>query len=177
MDICSRKVVHWEIWPSETGILAGEFIAIESNGGIMPKAVYADRGTSMTNNIVSGLYAKLNIVQSHSRPHVSNDNPFSESAFKTLKYCLTDSASAGRRSGAAPGQPTTAAPAAQAKRASQRSDRVFGRHRFALTVYRASEVTTALARSRASRRCTRVPSLRRWHQLSTASGGGLLTRG
>lgn len=89
MDIYSRKAVHWEIWPAETGILAREFIehAIESNGGIKPKAVHADRGTSMTSNTVSGLYAKLNIVQSHSRPHVSNDNPYSESAFKTLKYC------------------------------------------------------------------------------------------
>jgi putative transposase len=89
MDIYSRKAVHWEIWPAETGILAREFIehAIESNGGIKPKAVHADRGTSMTSNTVSGLYAKLNIIQSHSRPHVSNDNPYSESAFKTLKYC------------------------------------------------------------------------------------------
>ena len=41
----------------------------------------------MTSNTVAGLYAKLNIAQSHSRPHVSNDNPYSESAFKTLKYC------------------------------------------------------------------------------------------
>jgi putative transposase len=89
MDIYSRKAVHWEIWPTETGILAREFIehAIESNGGIKPKAVHADRGTSMTSNTVAGLYAKLNIAQSHSRPHVSNDNPYSESAFKTLKYC------------------------------------------------------------------------------------------
>jgi putative transposase len=89
MDIYSRKVVHWEIWPAETGILAREFIehAIEANGGVKPKAVHADRGTSMTSNTVSGLYAKLNIAQSHSRPHVSNDNPYSESAFKTLKYC------------------------------------------------------------------------------------------
>ena len=89
MDIYSRKVIHWEIWPTETGILAREFIehAIDSNGGIKPRAVHADRGTSMTSNTISGLYAKLNIAQSHSRPHVSNDNPYSESAFKTLKYC------------------------------------------------------------------------------------------
>jgi putative transposase len=89
IDIYSRKVVHWEIWPAETGVLAREFIehAIESNGGVKPKAVHADRGTSMTSNTISGLYAKLNILQSHSRPHVSNDNPYSESAFKTLKYC------------------------------------------------------------------------------------------
>jgi putative transposase len=41
----------------------------------------------MTSNTVAGLYAKLNIAQSHSRPRVSDDNPYSESAFKTLKYC------------------------------------------------------------------------------------------
>ena len=84
IDIYSRKVIHWEIWPTETGILAREFIehAIEANGGIKPKAVHADRGTSMTTNTVAGLYAKLNIAQSHSRPHVSNDNPYSESASK-----------------------------------------------------------------------------------------------
>ena len=89
IDIYSRKAVHWEIWPTETGVLAREFIehAITANGGIKPKAVHADRGTSMTSNTVAGLYAKLNITQSHSRPHVSNDNPYSESAFKTLKYC------------------------------------------------------------------------------------------
>lgn len=89
VDIYSRKAVHWEVWPTETGLLAKEFIgsAIVANGGVAPKAIHADRGTSMTSNTVAGLYAKLNINQSHSRPHVSNDNPFSEAQFKTLKYC------------------------------------------------------------------------------------------
>ena len=89
IDIYSRKVIHWEAWPTETGILAREFIehAIEANGGTAPQAVHADRGTSMTSNTVAGLYARLGIDQSHSRPHVSNDNPFSEANFKTLKYC------------------------------------------------------------------------------------------
>ena len=84
-----RKVIHWEIWPTETGTLAKEFIehAIAANDGIAPKAVHADRGTSMTSNTVAGLYARLNITQSHSRPHVSDDNPYSEAPFKTLKYC------------------------------------------------------------------------------------------
>ena len=41
----------------------------------------------MTSNTVAWLYAKLNITQSHSRPHVSDDNPYSEAQFKTLKYC------------------------------------------------------------------------------------------
>jgi putative transposase len=89
LDIFSRKVIHWEVWPTETGELAKEFIlhAIEANDGTIPAAVHADRGTSMTSNTVSGLYARLGIDQSHSRPHVSNDNPYSESNFKTLKYC------------------------------------------------------------------------------------------
>jgi putative transposase len=89
LDIYSRKVIHWEIWPTETGTLAKEFIehAIAANGGRAPRAVHADRGTSMTSNTVAGLYARLNIAQSHSRPHVSDDNPFSEAQFKTLKYC------------------------------------------------------------------------------------------
>ncbi|MFD0857006.1 transposase, partial [Actinomadura adrarensis] len=89
LDIFSRKVVHWEIWPTETGTLAKEFIlrAIDANGGVKPHAVHADRGTAMTSNTVSGLLALLGIDQSHSRPHVSNDNPYSEAQFKTLKYC------------------------------------------------------------------------------------------
>jgi putative transposase len=88
LDIYSRKVIHWEIWPTETGTLAAEFIehAIAANGGIKPAAVHADRGTSMTSNTAAGLYAKPNIAQSHSRPHVPDDNPFSEANFKTLKH-------------------------------------------------------------------------------------------
>ncbi|TDE57760.1 transposase [Nonomuraea mesophila] len=85
----SRKVIWWEIWPTENGALAKEFIerAIEGNGGIAPDAIHADRGTSMTSNTVTGLLAQLGIDQSYSRPRVSNDNPYSEAQFKTLKYC------------------------------------------------------------------------------------------
>jgi transposase InsO family protein len=80
LDIFSRKVIHFEIWPTETGLLAKEFIqhALEANGGSAPRAIYADRGTSMTSNTVSGLPALLGIEQSHSRPRVSNDTPYSE---------------------------------------------------------------------------------------------------
>lgn len=89
LDIFSRKVIHWEIWPTETGELAKAFIkrAIKANGGKKPRSIHADRGTSMTSNTVAGLLAVLQIDQSHSRPHVSNDNPYSEAQFKTLKYC------------------------------------------------------------------------------------------
>jgi putative transposase len=89
IDIFSRKATGWEIWPAENGTLAKEFIqrAIKANGGIAPSAIHADRGTSMTSNTVTGLLATLGIDQTHSRPHVSNDNPYSEAQFKTLKYC------------------------------------------------------------------------------------------
>ncbi|MEV0596139.1 integrase core domain-containing protein [Nonomuraea cavernae] len=72
-----------------TAPLAKEFIerAIEANGGIAPDAIHADRGTSMTSNTVTGLLAQLGIDQSHSRPRVSNDTPYSEAQFKSLKYC------------------------------------------------------------------------------------------
>ncbi|MGH3575035.1 MAG: IS3 family transposase [Pseudonocardiaceae bacterium] len=89
LDIFSRKVIHYEVHPTETGELAKTFIdtAITTNGGTAPHAIHADRGTSMTSQPVAALLAALGIDQSHSRPHVSNDNPFSEAQFKTLKYC------------------------------------------------------------------------------------------
>ena len=49
--------------------------------------IHADRGSSMTSNPVVELYTFLGIKRSHSRPHVSNDNPYSEAGFKTMKYC------------------------------------------------------------------------------------------
>src|SRR6266849_6757641 len=61
--------------------------AIAANDGTMPRYIHADNGTSMTSKTVAALLTDLNITRSHSRPHVSNDNPYSEAAFKTLKYC------------------------------------------------------------------------------------------
>ena len=49
--------------------------------------LHADRGTSMTSKPVAQLLVDLGVTRSHSRPSVSNDNPYSESQFKTLKYC------------------------------------------------------------------------------------------
>ncbi len=51
----------------------------------IPQVVHADRGTSMTSKTVATLLADLEVTRSHSRPRVSNDNPFSEALFKTLK--------------------------------------------------------------------------------------------
>ena len=87
IDIFSRFNPSWIISPVEDSLLAKDFIAeaIERNGAT-PHTVHADRGTSMTSNPVSALLADLGVTRSHSRPRVSNDNPFSEAQFKTLKY-------------------------------------------------------------------------------------------
>ena len=89
LDIFSRKVIHWEVHTTENGELARDFIdhAIEANGGVRPTTLHSDNGTSMTSKNVAALLADLCIERSLSRPHVSNDNPYSEAAFKTLKYC------------------------------------------------------------------------------------------
>jgi putative transposase len=88
IDIYSRYVPGWLVAPAETGELAKAFIdATIAAAGVTPRVVHADRGTSMTSKPVALLLADLGVVRSHSRPKVSNDNPYSEAAFKTLKYC------------------------------------------------------------------------------------------
>ena len=89
MDIFSRKMIHWEVHLTETGDLARDFIdhAVESNDGIRPNQIHSDNGTSMTSKSVADLLSDLQITRSLSRPKISNDNPYSEAAFKTLKYC------------------------------------------------------------------------------------------
>lgn len=89
IDIYSRKAIHWEVHSGESGDLAKEFIesAISANSGARPDYIHADNGTSMTSKPVADLLSDLRITKSHSRPHVSNDNPYSEAQFKTLKYC------------------------------------------------------------------------------------------
>jgi putative transposase len=89
IDIFSRYVVHWEVHTRESGELAEEFIknAICANGGLAPHTIHSDRGTSMTSKSVTNLLSDLGIIKSHSRPKVSNDNPYSEAQFKTMKYC------------------------------------------------------------------------------------------
>jgi putative transposase len=90
IDIYSRYVVAWMVSPAETGELAKTFIADAfAAQGIDPGqlTLHADRGTSMTSKPVAQLLVDLGVARSHSRPHVSNDNPYSEANFKTLKYC------------------------------------------------------------------------------------------
>jgi len=89
LDIFSRYVVAWCVAP-ESGELAKELIADAVARHDVPPGqltIHADRGSSMTSNPVVELYAFLGIKRSHSRPHVSNDNPYSEAGFKTMKYC------------------------------------------------------------------------------------------
>jgi putative transposase len=89
LDIFSRYVVGWMIAPRETAELAEMLIADTVTGqDIEPGCLtlHADRGTSMRSKTVAALLVDLEVVKTHSRPYVSNDNPFSESHFKTLKY-------------------------------------------------------------------------------------------
>jgi len=90
IDIYSRYVVAWMVAERETGELAKAFIddALASQSIEAGQLwLHADRGTSMTSKSVAQLLVDLGVERSHSRPHVSNDNPYSESNFKTLKYC------------------------------------------------------------------------------------------
>lgn len=90
IDIYSRYVVGWTVAERETGELAEAFIAhaFRSQGIEHDQLwLHADRGTSMTSKPVAQLLVDLGVARSHSRPHVSNDNPYSEAQFKTLKYC------------------------------------------------------------------------------------------
>ena len=87
IDIYSRYNPGWIVAAAEDSVLAEDFIAeaIARNGSA-PHTVHADRGTSMTSKPVSALLVDLGVTRTHSRPRVSNDNPYSEAQFKTLKY-------------------------------------------------------------------------------------------
>jgi len=89
LDIYSRYAVGWMVATRESAALAEKLIAMTcAKQGIArgQLSIHADRGSSMTSKPVALLLADLGVTQSHSRPHVSNDNPYSEAQFKTLKY-------------------------------------------------------------------------------------------
>jgi putative transposase len=89
LDIYSRYVVGWMLATRESATLAEKLITDTcAKHHIDPGqlTLHADRGSSMTSKPVAFLLADLAVTQSHSRPHVSNDNPYSEAQFKTLKY-------------------------------------------------------------------------------------------
>ena len=90
LDIFSRYVVGWMVAPRESAGLAERLIRETcAKQGITPGqlTLHADRGSSMQSKPVALLLADLGVTKTHSRPQVSNDNPFSEAQFKTLKYC------------------------------------------------------------------------------------------
>jgi len=89
LDIFSRYVVGWLVAPRESEALAVQLLketCSKQQIGRGELVVHADRGSSMTSKSVAFLFADLGVEKTHSRPHVSNDNPYSESQFKTMKY-------------------------------------------------------------------------------------------
>jgi len=89
LDIFSRYVVGWMVAYRESAILAQRLIdQTITRQAIVPGTLtlHADQGSSMTSKPVALLLADLGVTKTHSRPHVSNDNPYSESQFKTMKY-------------------------------------------------------------------------------------------
>jgi putative transposase len=90
LDIFSRYVVGWMLADGESARLAQRLIDDSyAKQRIVPGqlTIHADRGSSMKSHGVAVLLASLGVTKTHSRPHVSNDNPYSEAQFKTLKYC------------------------------------------------------------------------------------------
>ncbi len=89
MDIFSRYVVGWMIAPAESAALAERLIfdtCAKQNIEKGQLTIHADRGSSMKSKPVALLLSDLGITKTHSRPHTSDDNPYSEAQFKTLKY-------------------------------------------------------------------------------------------
>ena len=89
LDIFSRHVVGWLIAERESAQLAEQLIADSVARHDVQRGtltLHADRGASMRSKPVAALLVDLDIAKSHSRPHVSDDNPYSESQFKTMKY-------------------------------------------------------------------------------------------
>jgi putative transposase len=89
LDLFSRYVVGWMVAPGESAELAKKLIQESlSKQGVSPGQlhIHADNGPSMTSKTLALKLADLGVTKSHSRPYVSNDNPFSESQFKTMKY-------------------------------------------------------------------------------------------
>jgi putative transposase len=89
LDIFSRYVTGWMVAMRESAELAKRLIeesCVKQNIPPGQLTLHADRGSSMNSKPVAFLLADLGVTKTHSRPHVSNDNPYSESQFRTLKY-------------------------------------------------------------------------------------------
>jgi len=89
IDIYSRKIVGAEVWPEENGELAGELVEraiLSEKIRNKPLVLHSDNGAPMKSYTLKAKLEVLGVLSSYSRPRVSNDNPFSEAQFRTLKY-------------------------------------------------------------------------------------------
>ena len=89
LDVFSRYVVGWMVAHRESAELAQKLIGDTCHKQQIEAGqltIHADRGSSMTSKSVAFLLADLGVTKTHSRPHVSDDNPYSESQFRTMKY-------------------------------------------------------------------------------------------
>jgi len=87
LDIWGRYIVGWEVYEAESGLYAKElFNRISKEKKVKGITLHSDNGGPMISSTLRARLEDLRVIQSFSRPHVSNDNAYSESAFKTLKY-------------------------------------------------------------------------------------------
>lgn len=88
LDIFSRYVVGWRVEIIEDGQLAADLVKeiVADTGGRPPGYLHADGGAAMTSKALASMLVDMDITRSHSRPHTSNDNPYSEAQFKSMKY-------------------------------------------------------------------------------------------
>jgi len=90
MDIFSRKIVGWEVHDQEGGEEAAALMqrtVLAERCFRKPLVLHSDNGSPMKSQTMQAKLYDLGVIPSHSRPRVSNDNPYSESLFRTLKYC------------------------------------------------------------------------------------------
>ena len=85
-DIYSRKIVGWRVEDREADHLAVDMFTAAINQHGAPRVVHADSGAAMTSNLLRDYLGDQHVELSHNRPYVSNDNPFSEAGFRTMKY-------------------------------------------------------------------------------------------
>ena len=90
LDVYSRKIIAWEVHENESGYLARQLVEralLREGCWHTPPVLHSDNGAPMTSYTLRARLAELGMLMSHSRPRVSNDNPYSEALFRTVKYC------------------------------------------------------------------------------------------